>query len=106
MHFYYLVFYNKYLGADNILSVGETSGARLLQFNNPNNELFTVTFNVIGSLARSTLSSSSNESPGGSGSFDSISGSGTDPTSIVTDLVFKITYNPLLNTVTVQLITP
>jgi len=36
------------VGADNILSVGETSGARLLQFNNPNSELFTVTFNVIG----------------------------------------------------------
>ena len=98
--------YSNYVGADNMLSVGETSGARLLQFNNPNNELFTVTFNVIGNLARSTSSSSSNESPGGSGSLDSISGSGTDPTSVVTDLVFKITYNPLLNSVTVQLITP
>ena len=94
------------MGADNILSVGETSGARLLQFNNPNNELFTVTFNVIGNLARSTSSSANNESPGASGTLDSISGSGTDPTSIVPSLVFKITYNPLLNTVTVQLITP
>ena len=92
------------MGADNILSVGETSGARLLQFNNPNNELFTVTFNVIGNLARSTSSSSSNSSPGSSTNTDAVSGSGTDPASTLTNLVFKITYNPLLNTVTLQLV--
>src|SRR5437879_11788083 len=49
--------YGNYVGAVNILSVGETSGARLLQFNNPNHELFTVTFNVIDNLTRATSSS-------------------------------------------------
>ena len=63
-----------------------------------------MTFNVIGNLARPTSSSSSNSSPGSSTNTDAVSGSGTDPASTLTNLVFKITYNPLLNTVTLQLV--
>src|SRR5437870_10861190 len=47
------------VGTDNILSAGELSGARTLKFNNPNNETFTVTFNVIGNLANPGNGSSS-----------------------------------------------
>jgi len=98
--------FSNYVGSDNILSMGETSGARLLQFNNPNTEPFTVTFNVIGNLARSSSTSANQISTETSGTNDSVFGSGNDPAGIVTNLVFKVTYNPLLNTVTVQLITP
>jgi len=98
--------YSNYVGSDNILSGGETSGARLLQFNNPTNEPFTVTFNVIGNLARSSSTSANQISTESGGTNDSVSGSGNDPTAIVTNLVFKVTYNPLLNIVTVQLVTP
>jgi hypothetical protein len=94
--------YSSRVGTDNVLAVGETSLARLLKFNNPSNEPFTVTFNVIGNLARPASSSSSSSSPGGGGSGGT-SGSGTSPTSTVTNMVFSVTYNPLLNTLTWQL---
>ena len=45
--------YSNLVGADNVLSAAEVSGARFLKFRNPNNESFTVTFNVFGSLAYS-----------------------------------------------------
>jgi hypothetical protein len=87
--------YSTFLGTDNALTAGESSAARSLKFNNPNKESFTVTFNVIGNLARSSQSSSA-----GGGS------SGSDPTATVTNLVYTITYNPLLNSLKSQLIKP
>ncbi len=84
------------VGLDNLLSAGETSAARTLKFSNPNNEPFTVTFNVIGNLARSSgSSSSSSSSPAGIGGTTASS-----PTGTVTNMVFSVTYNPVLNTLT------
>jgi len=87
--------YSTFIGTDNALTAGESSAARSLKFNNPNKEAFTVTFNVIGNLARSSQSSSA-----GGGS------SGGDPTGTLTNLVYTITYNPLLNTLKSRLIKP
>jgi hypothetical protein len=87
--------YSTSIGADNALTANETSGARSFKFNNPNKEAFTVTFNVIGNVARSSQSSSA-----GGGS------SGGDPTGGLTNLVYSVTYSPLLNTLKSQLIKP
>ncbi|MFS8084754.1 MAG: hypothetical protein ACMG6H_03925, partial [Acidobacteriota bacterium] len=95
--------YSSSVGTDNLLSVNETSAARLLKFNNPANEPFTVTFNVIGNLARTSSSSSSSSDSSGGGGSGGTSGSGTSATSTVTNMVFSVTYNPLLNTLTVKL---
>jgi uncharacterized membrane protein YgcG len=89
------------VGLDNILSASETSAARGLKFTNPNNEAFTVTFNVIGNLARSSGSSSSSSSSSGGGGSGSSSAS--SPTATITNMVFSVTYNPLLNTLTWKL---
>jgi hypothetical protein len=99
--------YSTRLGSDNALTANETSAARTLKFNNPQNETFTVTFNVVGNLDRATAggSSSSSSSSGGGGSGGSAS-SGTDPASSITTVLFKLTYNPLLNTVVSQLLKP
>jgi hypothetical protein len=87
--------YSTLIGADNALTANESSAARSLKFNNPNKEAFTVTFNVIGNVARSTQSSSAGGgSPGG------------DPTGAVANSIFSVTYNPLLNTLKLQLIKP
>jgi len=98
--------YSSSVGTDNILSAGELSLARTLTFNNPNNEGFTVTFNVIGNLANTSgsSSSSSSSSGGGGGSGGSSSTSTlTSTATTITSMVFQVTYNPLLNTLTVQL---
>jgi uncharacterized membrane protein YgcG len=88
--------YSSYVGSDNILSAGELSLARSLKFNNPNGEVFTVTFNVIGNLANpGNGSSSSGSSASGGSTGGSGSGSGT---TMLTTKVFQLTYNPLLNT--------
>jgi len=94
--------YSSSVGIDNILSAGEVSGARTLKFSNPNNEAFTVTFNVIGNLARASGAGSSS-SPSGSGGLAGPSGS-TSATTTVTNMVFSVTYNPVLNTLTWQVI--
>jgi hypothetical protein len=95
--------YSNTVGIDNILSAAEVSGARTLKFNNSGNEAFTVTFNVIGNIARpSGGSSSSSSAPGGGGSGGTSAAS--IPTGTITNMVFSVTYNPLLNTLTWQLI--
>jgi hypothetical protein len=105
--------YSTKLGSDNALIANELSALRNLRFNNPKNEAFSVTFNVIGNLARgsgatgSTNNSSSTSSGGTQTAGDSSSGgTATSASAPITALVFKLTYNPLLNTVTVQLISP
>ncbi|MFS8085570.1 MAG: hypothetical protein ACMG6H_08065, partial [Acidobacteriota bacterium] len=100
--------YSTKLGADNTLTANETSAARNLKFNNPRNEAFTVTFNVIGNLDRASAGgSSSSSSSGSSGSSGSdSSGSSSSTTSSITNMVYQLTYNPLLNSLTSKLITP
>src|SRR6266404_5491938 len=69
--------YSSSVGTDNILSAGEVSGARTLKFTNPSNESFTVTFNVIGNLARPSGGGSSSSSSGSSGTSGSATSSAT-----------------------------
>ena len=96
--------YSTKLGADNALTANEVSGARNMRFSNPNNEAFTVNFNVIGNVDRS-LASSSSSSSGGSGTGGSAS-SATSPTSTVTTMLYSLTYSPLLNNITSKIIKP
>lgn len=97
--------YSALVGTDNMFTGGELSGNRNLRFNNPNNEPFTVAFSVIGVLAGSgggsgggSSGSGSGGTSGGSGSSSS-SGTGTLPPALLT-----VTYNPVLNTVTWQVV--
>jgi len=96
--------YSTKLGADNALTANETSAARNLRFNNPRNEAFTVTFNVIGNLdprfGRWFIEQQSTWKRHHPFQFHS------SATSTVTSLVFQITYNPLLNSLTSQVIKP
>ena len=96
--------YSALVGTDNMFTGGEVSGSRNLKFNNPNNEPFTVTFSVIGVLA----SGGTGGGGGGSGSSGGTSGSGSSSTGAGTSTgqlkpaLLNVTYNPLLNTVTWQ----
>lgn len=95
--------YSSLVGADNILSGSEISGPRSLRFSNPNNESFSVIFNVIGNLPNSGPSCcSSSATTGASG--PSGSSSTTTTGSTVTNVVFQMTYNPALNSVTIQIL--
>jgi hypothetical protein len=102
--------YSSLVGNDNFLSSAEVSGARALQFRNPNNETFTVTFNVIGNLPDTGPSCCSptgaSGSSGSGGSGGSSPASSSPSISSATNRVYQITYNPLLNSVSVQLISP
>jgi hypothetical protein len=99
--------YSNRVGADSVLTSGETSGTRNLRFNDPSGGPFTVTFNVIGNLARASAGSgsASSGSTGGGGSSGSSSGASSS-TNTLTSTVFQVTYNPLLNVATVQLLHP
>ena len=102
--------YNNLVGSDSVLSPGETSGARNLRFNDSSGAPFTVTLNVVGNLARASSSSMSSSSSTASSKTSSGGTIGTEstssPTSVLTAVLFKVTYNPLLNTVSVQLVQP
>jgi hypothetical protein len=95
--------YSTKLGTDNTLAPNEVSASRTLKFNNPNNEPFTVTFNVIGNVARSSPAGSPASSSGGGGGGG---GSGDSSAATATKSLYSLAYNPLLNTITVQLIKP
>jgi hypothetical protein len=101
--------YSSMLGPDNALTASETSAARTLKFNNPNNEAFTVNFRVVGYLdpqaaaAAAAAGSSGGSGSGGGGGSGSPSG-GSNPGTTVTSTVFSLTYNPLLNTTTLKLL--
>jgi hypothetical protein len=94
------------VGGDNALTPNETSLARTLKFNNPNNEAFTVNFRVVGYLDPNAAAAASagggSSGGGGSGGSESGSSSGTNPAMTVTSMVFSLTYNPLLNTIQVR----
>ena len=93
--------YSTKLGSDNALTTNEVSLPRTLKFNNPNNEAFTVTLNVIGNFDRAALAASSGSSSSGGGG----SGSSTT-TNAVTNALYSLAYNPLLNSITSQVIKP
>jgi len=98
--------YNNLVGSDSALSSAETSGARNLRFNDSGGP-FSVTLNVVGNLARSTQPSSpsgSSSNGGAPGGASGSSGGSSPATGTVTSLIFRVTYNPLLNTVTVELL--
>jgi hypothetical protein len=95
--------YSTRLGTDNALTANEISIARTLRFTNPNNEAFTVTFNVIGNVDRSSAAGSSSSSSGGSSGGG---GSGSGGTTGVRSTLYSLTYNPLLNAITSKLIVP
>jgi hypothetical protein len=97
--------YTARVGADGALTANELSGARNIRFNNPNNVAFTVTFNVVGNLPRGTGGSSSSSSSGEGTTTSSSGGTGSSTPSITTGLL-QLTYNPLLNTVTVHFLKP
>ena len=95
--------YTSLVGADNVLSPAEVSGLRQLKFRNPNNESFTVNFNVIGNIAYTGPSCCS-----ANGSTSSSGGGGSSAPSIqsATNLVLQATYNPLLNSITIKVVSP
>ena len=94
--------YSTKLGTDNALTANEISLPRTLKFSNPNNEAFTVTFNVIGNLPRSSAGGTSSSGSSGGGGSGGPASSGTGPTS----MLYSLVYNPLLNSITSQLIKP
>jgi len=98
--------YSSQVGGDNVLYSAEVSSARSLKFRNSNNESFTVTFNVIGNLPYTGPSccspTSASSSGGGSGANSPTSSSPS--ISSATNLVYQITYNPVVNTITVRLL--
>lgn len=101
--------YSTRVGSDSILSAGETSGARNLRFNDLSGGPFSVTFNVVGNLARSAQAggtAGSSSTGTGSGGGSASSGGSSSTTSTVTGLIFRVTYNPILNTATVELFQP
>jgi len=98
--------YSAKLGSDNALTPNEVSAARTLKFSNPNNEPFTVNFNVIGNVDRAAAGGSSSSSGSGGGGSGGSATSGTDPAATIKNAVFSVVYNPLLNSITSQLIKP
>jgi PKD repeat protein len=98
--------YSPKLGADNALTANEVSGPRTMKFNNPNNEVFTVNFNVIGNIDRSSAGGSSSSSSSGGGGSGGSASTGTSATSTVTTMLYSLTYNPLLNSFASKLIKP
>jgi hypothetical protein len=104
--------YSSLVGTDNMLTAAEVSGARSLKFRNPNNESFSVTFSVFGNLPYtgpsccSPAGSSSSGDGGGSGGSGQNSTASSSPSISATNLVYQLTYNPLLKSVTVKLVSP
>lgn len=100
--------YSNLVGADSLLSPAEISGFRNLKFSNPGNEAFTVTFSVIETFANSDWTNGFAYSPpSGSGGGSGMSGgtsNGTSPASTGPGLVYSLTYNPLLTSISVQLL--
>lgn len=96
------------VGGDNLLSASEISAARTLKFNNPNNEPFTISFDVIGNLpytGPSCCSPGGGSSGGGSGASSTSSTAGSSPSiSGATNLIYQLTYNPVLNSITVRVV--
>ena len=97
--------YSTKLGADNVLTANELSGAVNLRFNNPNNAAFTVVFRVIGGLARASGSSATSQEAGAA-TPSSAAAPGSAGTESSPEVLLGVTYNPVLNLVTVNVLKP
>jgi hypothetical protein len=92
--------YSNTVGSDNMLSPGETSTTRTLQFRNQKDEPYTVTFSIIASGTSASSSSptvSSSGSTAANGANSTALGFGTGA---LKNAVLSVTYNPLLKRVT------
>ncbi|MFZ0751676.1 MAG: hypothetical protein WAM70_20110 [Pyrinomonadaceae bacterium] len=97
--------YSNKLGADNALTANELSSAVSLRFNNPNNAAFTAVFRVIGGLARASGSSATSYEAGAA-TPSSAAAPGPAGTGPLPEVLLGITYNPVLNLVTVKVLKP
>lgn len=91
--------YDARVGGDEALSPAETSAARRLAFDDPDGEPFRVVLDVIGHLERGAIASSGDDG----GSADSLGEGSSGPTG-ADALIFELTIDPLLNTVTVVIL--
>ncbi|HEY6189053.1 MAG TPA: S8 family serine peptidase [Pyrinomonadaceae bacterium] len=95
--------YSNQLGADQVLSAGETTGTRTLEFNDPAAEMFNFYVQVTAYENGATPAA-----PGGAAPSSPASGGGgsTSPTGSLPKLtgLLRITANPLTKTVTAQLV--
>ena len=100
------------LTGDGLLSVGELTGARRLRFSNPNNEPFTAEFQIFGHLPRGSgggAGVSSSPATGGAvteSNGGNSSGGTSSTVGALSSAVIKVTYNPLLNDTSVELVRP
>ena len=92
------------VGTDNMFTGGETSSSRNLKFSNPNNEPFTVTFSVLGVLALEAPVAEVVAAQAEQSSSNTTGTSSSGNTTPLTNALLSITYNPLLNTVTWQVL--
>ena len=98
--------YGGLVGGDGALSAGETTGARRLRFNNPSNEPFTAEFQIVGHLPRSAGATATTSTPSSGDTSASGAGAGgtSAPAVALAAAVLRVSYNPLLGTVTVELL--
>jgi hypothetical protein len=102
--------YDAKLGADNELTAGETSGAKRLKFNDPGGQPFTVDLAVVGHLARMTASTAASTSGVEQREATGATTGGSTPTATSAALeapvqvVYRLLVNPLLGTVTIELL--
>jgi hypothetical protein len=101
--------YSNMVGGDGALSPGELSGARRLRFSNPNNEAFSAEFEIAGGVPRGsggeTASGDSFAAGSGSQPAEGANSSGTSTGAAgLLKTVLRITYNPLLNTTTIEVV--
>src|SRR4029077_2837648 len=98
--------YNNLVGSDSALSPGETSATKNLRFSDSGGP-FSVTFNVVGNLARSTQSSSPGSSwSGGAAGGGSASSGTSSPTGTVTGLMSAVRYIPCMIALSVNVLRP
>jgi len=103
--------YDGLVGGDDALAGGELSGARRLRFNNPAGEAFSVVFDVYGGVPRgaATAADGGSSTQGAATGGTTSGGAGVTSASGVGALVrtlYKVTYDPLLNRATVELLRP
>jgi hypothetical protein len=103
--------YDAKLGADGELTPGETTGARRLKFHDPGGAPFTVDLAVVGHLARMAARAAASESGvAGRAAGAPTTIIGAESTATVeaaaepVQVVYRLLVNPLLGTVTIELL--
>jgi hypothetical protein len=95
--------YSNRLGADQLLSAGETTATKTLEFNDPASEMF----NFYVQVTAFENGAGATSAPGGAAPSSPAAGGGsTSPTGSLPKLtgLLRITANPLTKTVTAQLV--